>query len=362
MGCNAWNHSSNCTCGWGGDGHLGRRTLFSDLVQSSVQFKTYRDLLRGFTNPNAKCPVCGCQVFFYASPYGGRVFFDELGPPWPKHPCTDTGRSITILPVRPVQTHEQIEIFDRNGWVPFLCQDISTVRSDSTIFQLTGLVNDQKRTLFVRKEGISEGAPFLIKTESDGAIWLSTVLSTKNEIKADNFRAFEFESDLHTLLVESKPKKQKSTTPSRSRTNPIRSDQTPSINPQLSNTKPLLHRCNECFALVKNLERHITTAHTNQLLIQCPDCGASVKNLQLHFAKNHSPKAIAKREKLQVLNAKRRAEFKLQKSQKVQISKIAQKGRCLFCDFTSKSELALIAHLRAVHNKSPTALLEGKLK
>lgn len=28
-------------------------------------------------------------MFFYQSPFGGRVFFDDLGPPWPKHPCTD---------------------------------------------------------------------------------------------------------------------------------------------------------------------------------------------------------------------------------------------------------------------------------
>ena len=42
-----------------------------------------------YVNPNAHCPVCGCAVYFYQSPYGGRVFFDELGPPWPKHPCTD---------------------------------------------------------------------------------------------------------------------------------------------------------------------------------------------------------------------------------------------------------------------------------
>jgi hypothetical protein len=42
-----------------------------------------------YINPNARCPVCGCAVYFYQSPYGGRVFFDELGPPWPKHPCTD---------------------------------------------------------------------------------------------------------------------------------------------------------------------------------------------------------------------------------------------------------------------------------
>ncbi len=42
-----------------------------------------------YVNPNATCPVCGASVYFYQSPYGGRVFFDELGPPWPKHPCTD---------------------------------------------------------------------------------------------------------------------------------------------------------------------------------------------------------------------------------------------------------------------------------
>jgi hypothetical protein len=29
-------------------------------------------------------------VIFYRSPYDGRVFFDPpLGPPWPKHPCTN---------------------------------------------------------------------------------------------------------------------------------------------------------------------------------------------------------------------------------------------------------------------------------
>ncbi|TPL45350.1 hypothetical protein [Mesorhizobium sp. B2-4-6] len=32
-------------------------------------------------------------MFYYQSPYGGRVFFDHLGWPWPKHPCTDNPRS-----------------------------------------------------------------------------------------------------------------------------------------------------------------------------------------------------------------------------------------------------------------------------
>jgi len=43
-----------------------------------------------FINPNADCPVCGAPVFFYQNESGSRVYFDELGPPWPKHPCTDT--------------------------------------------------------------------------------------------------------------------------------------------------------------------------------------------------------------------------------------------------------------------------------
>jgi len=41
-------------------------------------------------DPNALCPVCGAEVFFYSNEYGSRVYFDDLGPPWPKHPCTDT--------------------------------------------------------------------------------------------------------------------------------------------------------------------------------------------------------------------------------------------------------------------------------
>ena len=95
--CNAWNHPADCNCGWGGDGQFGgfggygggggystfRST--SDGQVFEFPFITYPS----YVNPNARCPVCGASVYFYQSPYGGRVFFDELGPPWPKHPCTD---------------------------------------------------------------------------------------------------------------------------------------------------------------------------------------------------------------------------------------------------------------------------------
>ncbi|NMR19182.1 hypothetical protein HIR71_02940 [Cellulomonas fimi] len=41
-----------------------------------------------WVRPNAQCPVCGAAVYFYSNEHGSRVFFDEMGPPWPKHPCT----------------------------------------------------------------------------------------------------------------------------------------------------------------------------------------------------------------------------------------------------------------------------------
>ncbi len=78
MPCNAHGHSANCECGWGGVNHdPWRPNISPDWSRKSSH-----------TIPNARCPVCQSRVFFYRSPDGGAVFFDELGPPWPKHPCT----------------------------------------------------------------------------------------------------------------------------------------------------------------------------------------------------------------------------------------------------------------------------------
>lgn len=38
------------------------------------------------THPT-RCPVCHALIFFHTNGYGDVVFFDDLGPPWPKHPC-----------------------------------------------------------------------------------------------------------------------------------------------------------------------------------------------------------------------------------------------------------------------------------
>lgn len=87
MGCNAWNHPPGCDCGWGGD-----TGVFYE--QPTVRHQSL-GLSGSFVNPTAHCPVCGEAVFYYESPSGGKVWFDELGPPWPKHPCMEA-RSASI--------------------------------------------------------------------------------------------------------------------------------------------------------------------------------------------------------------------------------------------------------------------------
>lgn len=93
MGCNAWNHPSDCNCGWGGDtGGRGYHVSLAgvQLADGQLWNTSLRPKLDSYVDPNALCPVCGAKVFFYQSEAGGRVFFDKLGPPWPKHPCTDS--------------------------------------------------------------------------------------------------------------------------------------------------------------------------------------------------------------------------------------------------------------------------------
>jgi len=325
MGCNAWNHSEDCRCGWGGDGHLGQRTLFTSLVQPSILFKTYRELLLGFTNPNAKCPECGDPVFFYSSPHGGRIFFDELGPPWPKHPCTDRGRPITLTSINSNEPG-LISEFVNSGWSPFLCQDIHSVRGENSVFELTGLLQNSKQTFFTRKNSLSEGAPFVVRSEEDGSVWMSTIITSKGEIKAETFRVFKFESDVRSLMSSKSPSQLKS----------IRSQQrqrhkTTIIKNQIQsqkteNTKPL-EKCQECGEHVRNLARHVERAHNNRQLLKCNECGCEVRDLDKHYKKTHSPTALVRIADQKVRNNHRKEELKKKKATAKLNSFFSRKGK-----------------------------------
>lgn len=97
MACNAWNHPANCDCDFRG-GH-GNSLVLSTKPTNQKPFTS----LQSYVNPNARCPVCHEPVYFYQSPTGGRIFFDDLGWPWPKHGCTDNplAQKAKLTPLKP---------------------------------------------------------------------------------------------------------------------------------------------------------------------------------------------------------------------------------------------------------------------
>src|SRR6266496_108912 len=63
--------------------HTGGRN--SRDVPSLVRI-SYRRGYESFTHPT-ECRTCHRPCFFYQNDRGSKVFFDSLGPPWPKHSC-----------------------------------------------------------------------------------------------------------------------------------------------------------------------------------------------------------------------------------------------------------------------------------
>lgn len=94
-----YNHYPDCQCGW--CINYGRTRIDRVVLKSSYRVLEAENFLKRngarsiagcYVNPNAHCPVCNAAVFFYANASGSRVYFDDLGPPWSKHPCTDNPR------------------------------------------------------------------------------------------------------------------------------------------------------------------------------------------------------------------------------------------------------------------------------
>ena len=88
--CNAHGHQVGCTCGWGGEGHAGRSYGSTRLTHQSWG----RDERQSPRVRPTSCPECGANVYFVRPAHGGAVWFDELGWPWPKHPCMDHETSV----------------------------------------------------------------------------------------------------------------------------------------------------------------------------------------------------------------------------------------------------------------------------
>lgn len=175
--CNAWNHPVQCTCGWGGAGHQGKRSGSSNASSQWAKYRAFTSIA-SYTTPNASCPVCGAGVYFYQSPNGGRVFFDEPGPPWPKHPCTDNPKNPVSAPqFRTISGTNRSNVYtwQKDGWTPFIVSSIVPQPPRFNIFNIRGTVNGKDFSLYTSVKGLDPKAPYLVKKISDNEYDVSTV-------------------------------------------------------------------------------------------------------------------------------------------------------------------------------------------
>lgn len=237
--CNAWNHSSDCTCGWGGVGHLGRRSdgAHANRARWPVGIPPVNGSVKSVTMPNAACPVCGEPVFYYYNEYGSSVFFDELGPPWPKHPCTD--RVISAQPVavsgNTTATYSRVPGWSRNGWFPAIVDYF--VQIDNHIFKLTLHRRDSNTDYILYgtdRRGFGSidiatvfrrGALVFVRAIRHGLFAISALDRTG---RAVNIEAFDSQIELHERMPsvgrsrvgKRRPKKSKGRSSNKSQTSP----------------------------------------------------------------------------------------------------------------------------------------------
>lgn len=186
MGCNAHNHPPGCDCGWGGNGNPDN-LIHGRIGEKShwALYKSHWALYTSYTQPNAQCPVCGESVYFYQSPYGGRVFFDELGIPWPKHPCTDNStREFTTYKI------EQLT-WKKEGWRPFWIIDYYRTEYEEKIIR--GILLDEEKNKQLELE---------IKNESNHK-WFIDWVTSPTFIRKKSSNKYSIESyDIITTITK----------------------------------------------------------------------------------------------------------------------------------------------------------------
>lgn len=207
MGCNGWNHSPNCDCGWGGE--------FYESGSSNIN-SCWQNFL-SYTIPNAQCPYCGEKVFFYRSPFNGSVYFDDLGPPWPKHPCMDA-ENIQVEKFQVanlLRSRVYSELIRReNGWLPVICVHVQRhKKSKSTAMIKLISKSGISKTFYaqVDREKIDYRTPFLFRTISKNLLYEISTLNVHADVPYGiKFYASTSLIDLKTQLeiISSRAKKQ----------------------------------------------------------------------------------------------------------------------------------------------------------
>lgn len=111
---------------------------------------------RHYLQGNARCPICSASVYFFTLENNGRVYFDEIGPPWPKHPCTyrqegpeasssrEGGSTSSDALARPWEA----------GWI--LLDQISVEAGELGTLRLSARMAEEDLITFVRDDAFGE--------------------------------------------------------------------------------------------------------------------------------------------------------------------------------------------------------------
>ncbi|WP_353237606.1 hypothetical protein [Limnohabitans sp.] len=118
-----------------------------------------------------------------------EFFFDHLGKPWPKHPCT----------LNAAKAVEKVEPFSvgRNElkpseWLPFICTAIHPAPLVGVgVFVLEGLYDHAELKLFCRENGLNVRAPYLIKKNDESG---KNFLVTTVQFSGDDALPVEFQA------------------------------------------------------------------------------------------------------------------------------------------------------------------------
>lgn len=247
---------------WYGGGHNGEGDwLFRKGPRPrrlGFQTGTTSALAGGYTVPNSSCPVCGASVFYYESPYGGRVFFDSLGPPWPKHPCTSGDDRI-----RSARQHAS---WHTENWHPLTSVTIDAHGPTGSLYRMTGQHAGRSYTMHfsapeivmaeivrVRRVGAGEFELSILDYNAPERAWCSwsgrAFVTDSHALRA---------SGLHKAIIHSHPAPEAKVAPI---PKGVLSASTPA--PATPPHPPLLIGCPDCTATLKaeRLLRHLRLVH-----------------------------------------------------------------------------------------------------
>jgi hypothetical protein len=220
-------------------------------------------------------------VFFYQSPYGGRVFFDELGPPWPKHPCTDNtsipSQARTNFHSHSTSNPNRIYQWLVDGWKPFFITSARPI--DKEILEIHGLFDDREVCLYIRKiiEHTESGNPVSaqsiahIRPFSNERFEVSIVT---NFGKVETIFAFKMASDAR--VSQPKPHKPKGSTRynTQSQKARVRTANTPSSTRKQQKLKQEQRRKKNLPAAVKQKKMGSNSCHSKKDSLDLPNHGS----------------------------------------------------------------------------------------